>query len=296
MDLRNTMLRLGLGDIHSEKMFYGGILLPASVLCAFVFLYPAFLAVRTSLFVDAGGINLDHYARIFHDDLFADSLMRTLAFAAISVSLEFVLGFAMALLLMMPLRGRGFIRASLLVPWVLPPAIMGFAWRWIFYEDYGIVNDLIVRFGITDAPISFLGNPHLAFATLVFADTWKTVPFVGIILLAGLAVIPRDLYEAASVDGAGCIRRFFLVTLPMLVPYILTALLFRFVQTMGIFDLVWVLTGGGPSSRTEMISLYITKETFHFLNVGYGAALSVTMFVLLVLIATVFSFLSRKRF
>jgi multiple sugar transport system permease protein len=265
-------------------------------LCAFIFLYPGFIAIRASLLTDAGALTFSHYARILHDELFADSLIRTFVFAAISVALEFVLGFAMALLLIAPVRGQGLIRAALLVPWVLPPAIMGFAWRWIFYEDYGIANDLILRLGITDTSVSFLGNPHLAFATLVFADTWKTAPFVAIILLAGLAVIPRDLYEAAAIDGAGRIRRFFLITLPMLTPYILTALLFRFVQTIGIFDLVWVLTGGGPNSKTEMISLFITKETFRFLNIGYGNALSVAMFVMLILVAAFFSFLSRKRF
>lgn len=285
-----------LRKIHPDAYFLSAILLPATLLCAFVFLYPAFLAVRTSFIGRDGAFGLQHYFRLFGDELFADSLMRTFVFAAISVSLEFVLGFAMALLLMTPVRGRGFFRASLLVPWVLPPAVMGFAWRWIFYEDYGVMNDLIMRTGIVDAPISFLGNPRWAFATIVFADTWKTAPFIGIILLAGLAVIPQDLYEAAAIDGAGRVRRFFLITLPMLTPYILTALLFRLVQTIGIFDLVWVLTGGGPSSKTEMLSLYITKETFRFLNVGYGAALSVTMFIIVVFIATTVSFLSRRRF
>ncbi len=285
-----------LRKIHPDAYFLSAILLPAIILCAFVFLYPAFLAVRTSFIGRDGAFGLQHYSRLFGDELFADSLIRTFVFAAISVSLEFVLGFAMALLLASPVRGRGFFRASLLVPWVLPPAVMGFAWRWIFYEDYGVMNDLILRLGIANAPISFLGNPRWAFATIVFADTWKTAPFIGIILLAGLAVIPQDLYEAAAIDGAGRVRRFFLITLPMLTPYILTALLFRIVQTIGIFDLVWVLTGGGPSSKTEMISLYITKETFRFLNVGYGAALSVTMFIIVVFIATTVSFLSRRRF
>jgi len=201
-----------------------------------------------------------------------------------------------ALLLAAKVRGRGFFRAAILVPWVLPPAVMGFAWRWIFYEDYGIVNDLLVRSGLTSAPIPFLADPQWAFATVVFADAWKTAPFVAIILLAGLAVIPEDLYQAAAVDGAGPVRRFFLVTMPMLGPYILTALLFRLVQTIGIFDLVWVLTGGGPGSSTEMVSLYITKTTFSFLNIGYGAALSVALFSLVLVIATAVSFASRRRF
>ncbi len=285
-----------LKKIHPDTYFLFSILLPGTILCAFVFLYPAFLAVRTSLLGRLGGLEAQHYARLLHDGLFAKSLIRTFIFAAISVSLEFVLGFAIALLLIMPLRGRTFFRAALLVPWVLPPAVMGFAWRWIFYEDYGIVNDLLLKTGLVDSPISFLADPQWAFATIVFADTWKTAPFVGVILLAGLAVIPHDLYEVAAIDGAGRVRRFFLITLPMVTPYILTALLFRLVQTIGIFDLVWVLTGGGPSSSTEMISLYITKQTFRFLNVGYGAALSVTMFLIVVLIATVVSFLSRRRF
>ena len=282
--------------IHPDAGFLSAILLPATFLCAFVLLYPAFLAVRTSLIGDAGTISLEHYSHLFGDGLFGDSLIRTFAFAAASVTLEFVLGFAMALLMTFPLRGRGLIRASLLVPWVLPPAIMGFAWRWIFYEDSGIVNDLLLRAGIIDTSISFLGNPNWAFATVVFADTWKTAPFVGIILLAGVAVIPKDLYEAAAIDGAGRVRRFFLITLPMLTPYVLTALLFRVVQAIGIFDLVWVLTGGGPSNATEMVSLRITKETFRFLNVNYGAAMSVAIFTVVIAIATTISFFSRRRY
>lgn len=281
--------------LHPDFSFLTVILLPALVLCGFVLLYPAFLAVRTSLMSEAG-IPFEHYLRLFRDSLFLGSLLRTSLFAAISVSLEFVLGFGIALLLAANVRGRGFFRAALLIPWVLPPAVMGFAWRWIFYEDYGIVNDLLVRGGIVGAPIPFLADPKWAFATVIFADTWKTAPFVGIILLAGLAVIPQDLYEAAAVDGAGRMRRFFLVTLPMLMPYILTALLFRLVQTIGIFDLVWVLTGGGPSSSTEMVSLYITKETFTFLNIQYGAALSVAFFAIVLIIAAGISFFTRRRF
>jgi multiple sugar transport system permease protein len=280
---------------HPDLPFLIIIILPAVLLCAFVFLYPAFLAVHTSV-LGGGAASYQHYGRLLKDSLFLQSLTKTFVFAGISVSLEFVLGFGIALLLAAPLKGRGFFRAALLVPWVLPPAVMGFAWRWIFYEDYGIVNDLLMRAGLVAAPIPFLADPHWAFATIIFADMWKTAPFVGIILLAGLAVIPDDLYEAAAVDGAGKMRRFFLITLPMLTPYILTALLFRLVQTIGIFDLVWVLTGGGPSSSTEMVSLYITKETFSFLNIGYGAALSMALFAIVLVIAIVISFFSRRRY
>ncbi|GAB4335582.1 MAG: sugar ABC transporter permease [Candidatus Abyssubacteria bacterium] len=282
--------------IHPDAWFLWSILLPAIALCAFVFIYPAYVGLRDSVTARDGALTTRYFTYLLGDKLFGQSLVRTFLFAALAVTLEFALGFAIALLLIRPLRAITFFRASLLVPWVLPPAVMGFAWRWIFYEDYGVVNDLMVRAGLVDAPISFLGDPAWAFATIVFADTWKTAPFVGIILLAGLAVIPPDLYEAAAIDGAGRVRRFFLITLPMLVPYMLTALLFRLVQTIGIFDLVYVLTGGGPSSSTEMISLYIRKETFDFLNVSYGAAMSVTLFVIVLAIATVISFFSRRRF
>jgi multiple sugar transport system permease protein len=294
--MKSLLPGLRLKTIHPDALFHFTILLPAVFLCAFVLLYPAFLALRTSFLGSDGAASLAHYSRLFADELFGRSLSRTFLFAGISVSLEFALGLAMALLLTVPVRGRGFFRTSLLVPWVLPPAVMGFAWRWIFYEDYGIVNDLIMRTGLIDSPIPFLRDPQWAFATLVFADTWKTAPFIGIILLAGLAVIPRELYEAAAIDGAGRARRFFLISLPLLAPYILTALLFRTVQTIGIFDLVWVLTGGGPSSSTEMVSLYIKKQTFNFLNVGYGTALSVGIFIIALLIATAVSFLSRRRY
>ncbi|RJP69903.1 MAG: sugar ABC transporter permease [Candidatus Abyssobacteria bacterium SURF_17] len=294
--MRSAVIRSHTGSYPSDTAFHIAILIPAILLCAFTLIYPALLALHTSLAGPGGTVSLNYYSRVVTDKLFLASLTRTIIFAAIAVFLEFVLGFAMALLMVMPLRGRSFFRTSLLVPWVLPPAVIGLAWRWIFYEDYGIVNDLILRMGIAESPIPFLRQPHWAFATVVFTDMWKTAPFVAIILLAGLSVIPQELYEAAAIDGAGRVRRFSLITLPMLTPYILTALLFRSVHTLGIFDLVWVLTGGGPSSSTEMLSLYITKQTFRFLNVGYGAALSVTMFVITIAVAVIFSFLSRRRF
>ncbi|MBI2900208.1 MAG: sugar ABC transporter permease [Planctomycetes bacterium] len=224
------------------------------------------------------GISLSQGAGRF-GELVSDPMLlkvagTTGAFAAASVSLEILLGLLFALVLHRTFRLRGWVRAVALLPWALPTAVMAMSWRWIFNDTYGVANDLPLRLGLLREPIAWLGRPATAFAALVAADVWKTTPFVTLILLAGLQSIPRDLHEAMEVDGAGPVRRFFWITLPMLRPAIAVALTFRLIQALGIFDLVWVMTGGGPADSTKTVSLYVYDHAFRYLDGGYGAALT----------------------
>ena len=163
-------------------------------------------------------------------------------------------------------------------------------------EQYGVVNDLLQRLGIIDIGINWLGSPALAMTALIIADVWKTIPFISIILLAGLQSIPQDLYEAHAMDGANPWQSFWQVTLPLLMPQILIALLFRFAQAFGVFDLVQVMTGGGPAGATETVSIYIYSTVMRYLDFGYGAALVVVTFLLLIAAVAITSlFLKRLR-
>ncbi len=279
------------------------LLLPALLLLALVFAYPILRAFWLSLFTQNLGTQLkmvfsglDNYGRMVGDGRFWQSLWNTTIFTAASVLLELILGMGVALVLNQSFRGRGIVRTISLLPWALPTALMGLAWAWIFNDQYGIVNDILLRLGILKTGISWLGDPTLAMMAVIIADVWKTTPFIALLLLAGLQSISSDLYEAHSIDGASAWQSFWKITVPLLMPQIVIALLFRFAQAFGIFDLIQVMTGGGPAGATETVSIYIYGTVMRYLDFGYGAALVVVTFLLLVAaVAIAAYFLSQAR-
>jgi len=169
----------------------------------------------------------------------------------------------------------------LLIPWTLPTAILAVLWAWIFNDQYGIVNSLLIRSGMLGSPISWLASPRTAMSAIVIADVWKTIPFVFVILLAGLQSIPEELYEAIQMDGGGRWAGFRFVTWPFLAPFIFVALIFRTIQAFAIFDLVYVLTGGGPGGSTETVSLYAYQTLMRYLDFGYGCSMAIATVILL---------------
>jgi multiple sugar transport system permease protein len=218
------------------------------------------------------------YDRVLQDPSLRSVLGNTAVFTAWTVSIELVLGLALAMILVQKFPMRGFVRAAALIPWALPTAVMAMAWRWIFNSEYGVFSDLLYKLHLSSTPqIPWLSSPGQAMFACVFADVWKTTPFMAILLMSGLASIPQELYEAADIDGAGPVRRFFLITLPLLKPTIALAVMFRAIQAFGIFDLIYVLTGGGPGGRTRMIGLYIYDTVFRYQEMGYGCTLSLVM-------------------
>ncbi|HEY9901864.1 MAG TPA: sugar ABC transporter permease [Candidatus Sericytochromatia bacterium] len=279
------------------------LLLPALLLLALVFAYPILRAFWLSLFTQNLGTQLkmvfsglDNYGRMVGDGRFWQSLWNTTIFTAASVLVELILGMGVALVLNQSFRGRGIVRTISLLPWALPTALMGLAWAWIFNDQYGIVNDILLRLGILKTGISWLGDPTLAMMAVIIADVWKTTPFIALLLLAGLQSISSDLYEAHSIDGASAWQSFWKITVPLLMPQIVIALLFRFAQAFGIFDLIQVMTGGGPAGATETVSIYIYGTVMRYLDFGYGAALVVVTFLLLVAaVAIAAYFLSKAR-
>ncbi|MDY7012790.1 MAG: sugar ABC transporter permease [Cyanobacteriota bacterium] len=275
--------------------------LPALLVLALVFAYPIARAFWLSFFAENLGTQLqpvfaglDNYTRIGGDGRFWQSFWNTSLFTVSSAFIELILGMAIALVLNQSFRGRGFVRTVAIIPWALPTAVMGLAWAWIFNGEYGVVNDILGRLGLIQNNITWLGDPTLAMIALIFADVWKTTPFISIILLAGLQSIPSDLYEAHSIDGATPWQSFWQITLPLIMPQVLIALLFRFAQAFGIFDLVQVMTGGGPAGATETVSIYIYSTVMRYLDFGYGAALVVVTFLLLIAAVAIAAFLLSK--
>ncbi len=286
---------------RGEQLIGWLLLIPALLVLSLVFVYPIVRAFWLSLFTENLSTQLQpvfsglaNYWRMLGDGRFWQSMGNTTIFTVVSVLLELILGMGIALVLNQSFRGRGVVRTIAIIPWALPTAIMGLAWAWIFNDQYGVVNDLLQRLGLIQTGISWLGEPTLAMIALIIADVWKTTPFISIILLAGLQSIPQDLYEAHAMDGANSWQSFYQITLPLLMPQILIALLFRFAQAFGIFDLVQVMTGGGPAGATETVSIYIYSTVMRYLDFGYGAALVVVTFLLLVLAVAITARLLQK--
>lgn len=288
---------------QSEQITGWLLVIPALSILALVFIYPILRAFWLSLFTENLGTQmqpvfsgLNNYGRMLGDGRFWQSMWNTSVFTLISVFIELLLGMGIALVLNQSFRGRGIVRTIAIIPWALPTAVMGLAWAWIFNDQYGVVNDLLQRFGLIDQGISWLGEPNLAMIPVIIADVWKTTPFISILLLAGLQTIPGDLYEAHAIDGANSWQSFRQITLPLITPQILIALLFRFAQAFGIFDLIQVMTGGGPAGATETVSIYIYSTVMRYLDFGYGAALVVVTFLLLILVVAIaYSFLKQSQ-
>ncbi|MBG0744710.1 MAG: sugar ABC transporter permease [Cylindrospermopsis raciborskii KL1] len=277
------------------------LLLPALILLMLVFAYPIGRTFWLSFFTENLGTKLrpiysglDNYMRMVGDSRFWESLRNTTIFTVVSVLLEVILGLNIALLLNQQILGRNIVRTVAILPWALPTAIIGLIWNWIFNDQFGVVNDLLIKWHWIDSGINWLGEPITAMIAVIVADVWKTTPFISIILLAGLQGIPPDLYEAHEVDGATPWQSFYLITLPLLMPQIIIALLFRLAQAFGIFDLISVMTGGGPGGATEVISLYTYSTVMRYLDFGYGATLVVITFLVLTITVIIFGLLLRN--
>ena len=261
------------------------LLIPAFLLLTSVFGLPLLRYAWLSFHADSVLTRLQpiandgaNWLRLVIDQRYWQDLIQTLRFALASVGFELLLGLAIALLLHQPMRKRGLIRSASLIPWALPTTVMALGWRWIFNTPYGPIDQITSISGIS---LNILGNPSFAWIALVYADVWKTTPFVALILLAGLQSIPNDLYEACTLEGASSFTCFRRITLPLLKPYLGLAITFRLAQSFGVFDLVQVMTGGGPASSTESLALYAYWNALRFLDFGYSATIMIASFVLL---------------
>lgn len=271
--------------------------LPTALVIALVALYPLAQTIRLS-FTDArfGSaraiefVGLRNYQRTLDDAQFVAAFWRTVGFTAASVALTVVFGMVVALVLHTRFRGRGLVRAAILIPWAIPSAVSARLWQWMYHDIYGVFNDLLVVrlpalfgaipvFGVglaslfPSAKIAFLADPVTVMPALIAIDVWKSTPFVALLLLAGLQLIPGDIYEAARVDGAGEWQRFWQMTLPLIRPALLVALVFRTLDAFRIFDIVFITTGASPQTMT--IGVYAQQRIVALQRLGAGSAVSV---------------------
>ncbi len=281
---------------REERRAAWAFVAPALAVIFLIAIFPLFWTMKESLYrhdlrmpwLGEPFVGLENFARVFQDPRFSAALLHTLFFTLVSVGLEMVLGLFIALAVNRSFRGRGLLRASFLLPWAMPTVVAALVWRFLFASDSGLVNTLLVGSGIVAEPVVWLAGRWTAWVPLILADVWKTTPFVALLLLAGLQNIPGELYEAASMDGASARAQFLHVTLPMLKPALLVALIFRTLDAFRVFDLVYVLTGGGPGTATEPLALYTFNTLFQDLRFGTGAALSVIVFLVTFVLSMIY--------
>jgi trehalose/maltose transport system permease protein len=230
-------------------------------------------------------IGLENYigpGGVLADREWWNAVGNTVLFAVISVSLETTLGLGVALLLNHPSRLRTLLRATLLVPWAIPTVVSARMWSWMLHDQFGVVNHHLMALGLISTPLAFTADPNLSLLTVVMVDVWKTTPFMALLILAALQLVPSDCYEAAQVDGVPAWRVFRSVTLPLVLPGIAVAAVFRLLDALRIFDLIYVMTSNSRSSKS--MSLYVREQLIDFQQVGYGSAAATLLFLVIAVV------------
>ncbi|MBP1849432.1 carbohydrate ABC transporter permease [Rhizobium halophytocola] len=263
---------------------------PALILIIAVMLVPLVLGVSYA-FRDiqllnpfsGGFVGMEHFRELSRDRAFFGALTNTLWWTGASVGLQFVFGLILALLLAEPFKGRGLVQALVFLPWAVPTFLTGLNWSWLLNPVIGPIPHWLYALGLMDEPRNILSDPHLAMWGPIAANVWWGIPFFAITLLAALQAIPRDLYEAAEIDGAGPVQRFLSITVPFLAPTIAITVLLRTVWIANFADLIVVMTNGGPADRTQIVSSYIFTIAFKRLDFGYASAVALVLLVLLLI-------------
>jgi multiple sugar transport system permease protein len=276
------------------------LLAPAAILLALIIVYPVCRLAYTSFFslsltsgLPAEFVGLENYQLMIDDPVFWETTWNTVLITLITVPGALIVGLGLALMANLPFAMLWPVRLSLLIPWALPLSFAGLIFAWFFHSEYGVVNDVLTRLGFDG--IIWFNSPGWAFAAICLTVIWKTSSFMALIILAGLQTIPRSLYEAADVDGAGRLRQFFEITLPLLKPSIVVALIFRTITALQTFDIPYMMTGGGPGTSTSTLAIYIHQNTVSFLYLGYGSALAVVMFALSICVTAVYLRMIRTK-
>ena len=242
----------------------------------------------------ASFVGLGNYLFILTDPDFWHAVQVTLIFSVFSVTLECVLGLTVALVANSNFKGRSILRVAILIPWAIPTVVSSKIWAWMFNDIYGVVNVVLINFHIIPQKIAFLATPLTALPVIIAVDVWKTTPFMALLLLAGLGLIPGDLYEAASIDGASKIRQFFSLTLPLVMPTLLVALIFRTLDALRVFDIFYVMVGGQGNMAT--MAIYNQQWLVSFLDAGTGSAASVIILVIIMTFVVLYTRLSKTSF
>jgi trehalose/maltose transport system permease protein len=310
-------------DRHAAAIMTGSDLQSERLRSAWLFLAPTFLTlalvagwplVRTVWFslTDASLTNLSGaqfvglknylswitlssgrtvYRGLLADPAWWGAVWNTMKFTLVSVSLETVLGLIVALVLNAEFKGRGLVRAAILIPWAIPTIVSARMWAWMLNDQFGILNDMMLSLGLISSKIAWTANPETAMTAVLIVDVWKTTPFMALLILAGLQMVPKDMYEAAKVDGIHPIKVFWRVTLPMIRPALMVAVIFRMLDAMRVFDLIYILTPNNSQTRT--MSVLARENLFDFDKFAYGAAASTMLFLIIASITIIYMWLGR---
>jgi trehalose/maltose transport system permease protein len=233
------------------------------------------------------------WSGVLADPAWWNAVWNTVRFAAISVTLETVLGLLVALILNAEFRGRGLVRAAILIPWAIPTIVSARMWGWMLNDQFGILNDILINLGLIERGIAWTANPDTAMVAVLIVDVWKTTPFMALLILAGLQMVPKDIYEAAHIDGVHPVKQFFKITLPLIRPAIMVAVIFRLLDALRIFDLIYVLTPN--SAQTKTMSVISRENLIEFDKFAYGSAQSTLLFLLIALFTILYIWLGRVR-
>ncbi len=284
-----------MNEMARRKLFGLVLVLPAFLCVFFVLFLPAMNTIVksfTAFSPMSQGVTvftgLENYKTIFSNEEFVRSFTNTLHFAGVSVFFELLIGLLLALILNKALAFRGVVRTAILFPWVLPTALNAIIWRWLFNTDFGFFNNFLKICGLIEQNINWLGEVDLAMSSMIAVAVWKTSSFIALILLTGLQSISEELYEAASIDGASYWQKLKCITLPLLAPSILLALLFRSMDALRSFELPFALTQGGPGGSTQTLSLFGYRQFFQFLKFDRGAAVSVIQFLFILVLGLIY--------
>jgi len=268
---------------------------PALLVVLIVAIYPLFKTVQLS-FTNARlaatreteWVGFENYQRLWNDDDFWNALQNTLVFTIASVGFETLLGMIVALTIHSNFKGRGLVRTSMLVPWAIPTVVSAQMWKWMYHDVFGVVNDFFGgKLGIMDPDTALLANTSTSLPAIIAVDVWKTTPFMALLLLAGLQIIPGDIYESSNIDGASKVRQFFDMTLPLLKPALLVALIFRTMDSFRVFDVIYVMKGS--SQDTMSVAIYSQNLIFDRNFLGRGSAAAVVIFLIIAAFVVVYT-------
>jgi trehalose/maltose transport system permease protein len=290
--------------VRAAWLFLTPMLVCLALVAAWPLLRTFWFSLTDASLADTGGatfIGLSNYllrsdsgwSGILVDPQWWNAVRNTLYFTVVSVGLEVVLGLLVALLLNIKFTGRSLVRALILIPWAIPTIVSAKIWSWMLNDQFGIINHLMHSLGLIDAPLAWTADADLSMWAVIIVDVWKTVPFVTLLMLAALQMLPSDCYEAARVDGIHPLNVFWRVTLPLLMPALLVAAIFRILDSLRVFDVIYVLTSN--SSSTMSMSVYARQHLVEFQDVGYGSAASTLLFLVVAVIAMLYLYLGRRQ-
>lgn len=277
------------------------LIAPGVIFVGLILIYPMISGIVSSLFTqhsltasDRTFVGFEHYGALFSDSIFKGSFWNTLIWTLCVVVGQYLIGLMIALLLNEEIPGRGIFRSLILIPWIVPMIAAGLTWKWIYSSQFGILNHILMKIGLISAPIDWLGDSSYALFSVLAVSIWKGIPFVAIVLLAGLQSIDREMYEAANISGANIWQRFWYITLPSLKGVSLVIITLTIIWSFNQFDLVYLMTKGGPSNSTQLIPVYSYLNAFNFFKMNYAAAIS-TIGVILLSVFAIFYLKNNKE-